>query len=171
MLTKIYPDTKNIEGIYNDMHANYSEDTNEHTPTLKDVVVDPEHRFCTFICVMMAIFNQLVGVNTINLYSTSIFQKMIDEGSTMFVTPEVAGIFVGASGFVGAFLANFNVYFMTRRQVFVGGHFLMMVFIFLTVIFLNDNNGNSCLLCITALNIVFQGTNGGCFWVYTGEIG
>ena len=72
----------------------------------------------------------------------------------MFVTIPTAGIFVGVSGFTGAFLANFTVYFWTRRAVFIGGHFCMMIGLLVAGIGVHISNGNIALagICFTLVS-------------------
>ena len=73
----------------------------------------------------------------------------------MFVDVPTAGIFVGCSGFIGAFLSNFTVFFGTRRAVFIGGHFLMLIFLLVTAIGIHFSNGNIALACICLFIISF----------------
>jgi hypothetical protein len=41
----------------------------EESPGMLQVLGDPKYRNCTFILIVFAIFNQLSGVNAINIYS------------------------------------------------------------------------------------------------------
>ena len=89
----------------------------------------------------------------------------------MFVQKETAGIFVGLSGFLGAFNSNFTVFFGSRRAVFIGGHFMMLLFLLMTAIGIHIKSGNLSLLCICLFIISFQSSNGAAFWCYTTEVG
>ena len=113
----------------------------------------------------------MAGINIVNIYAATIFQNIIKEGGTMFVSVPTAGIFVGVSGFIGAFTSNFTVFYLSRRGVFIGGHLFMMIFLLLTAIFIRIKNGNLSLLCICFLVISYQASTGSAFWIYTTEIG
>lgn len=89
----------------------------------------------------------------------------------MFCSVATAGTFVGLAGFLGAVNANFTVFILKRRTDFVGGHFCMMLSLFLAALFIRLKNGNLCLFTICAHIISFQSSNGAAFWVYANEIG
>ena len=44
------------------------------------MLIDPEFRGATWFCIFLAIFNQLSGVNIVNMYSTAIINDMVAPG-------------------------------------------------------------------------------------------
>ena len=113
----------------------------------------------------------MAGITIVNIYAATIFENIVKEGGTMFVRVPTAGIFIGVSGFIGAFFSNFTVYYFSRRGVFIGGNLLMLIFLLITAISIRIKNGNLSLLCICFLVISYQASTGSAFWIYTTEIG
>ena len=75
---------------------------------------------------MLAIFNQTSGINIVNIFADKIIGEANDS-KTMFVSNQLAAVFIGLSGFIGAIIGNFVVFFLSRRATFIGGHFVMAV--------------------------------------------
>ena len=186
MLTKLYgskyengdkggADEDDMNKIYDEMvqlnDQDESSQGNNEKPDVYAALTDPRYSMATWICISLAVFNQMSGINIINIYAATIFTNILETGGSMFVDIPTAGIFVGASGFVGAFISNFTVYFGSRRAVFIGGHFCMLVFLLTTAIGIHFSNGNISLLCICLFIISFQASNGAAFWCYTTEVG
>lgn len=118
-------------------------------------ITDKKYKLSTYICILLAVANQMTGINITNIYAATIFKNIVDSGGYMFISVPTAGIFVGLSGFLGALNSNFTVYFLSRRAVFIGGHFFMLIFLFLTGIFIHFKNGNMSLLCICLYIVSF----------------
>ena len=78
------------------------------------------------------------GVNIVNGYSGYIFNLIETEsGVDGYFSSQQENYFVGGSGFIGAALANLSVAFLTRRQIFIGFHLLMGIFLALVGFFID----------------------------------
>ena len=61
---------------------------------------------------------------------------------------------VGFAGFTGCLVANFTILYFSRRTVFIGGHFFMMVF--LTLIFTFIYAGHIVLILISMIFFIIS---------------
>ena len=95
------------------------------------------------------------GINILNIYTETIFTDVSNSGSSAYFSPKSCTYFTGMSGFLGAFLANFTVYFLSRRQVFIFGHIAMGLFLQGVAIFIVYGNGNLVLINMCCFVISF----------------
>ena len=137
-------------------------------PDVKSVLTSEEFRSATWLCISIAVYNMMSGVNIINGYSTQIFDHIGDEGT--FTTAQ-KNYFVGCSGFFGACLSKYTVLHLNRRTILIGGHFLMGIFLFLIAIFIVTKHPDLTIFSMSAFIITFQASNGALFWVYVSDIG
>lgn len=73
-------------------------------------------------------------------------------------------------GFSGAFLSNFTVSIFTRRQLFIGFHFLIGISLMMAGYCVRLQNADLVLTGISLMILSFQMSNGSAFWIYVGEI-
>ena len=137
-------------------------------PDVWSTLTSEEFRKATWVCIAIAVYNMMSGVNIINGYSTQIFDKIGEDGT--FSTSQ-KNYFVGCSGFLGAFFSNFTVAFLTRRTILIGGHTLMGIFLLLIAIFIVQKNPDATIYSMSAFIISFQSSNGSLFWVYVSDVG
>jgi hypothetical protein len=72
---------------------------------------------------------------------------------------------------IGPILAIFSVLLLTRRQIFIGAHVLIGILLGLVGYFIDTGHPNLALASMTIFNVVFQASNGTCFWVYCADVG
>jgi predicted MFS family arabinose efflux permease len=122
---------------------------------MKDALFAPDYRRATWICVFIAIANQMSGINILNIYSKTIFEDVKDAGGAASFSPKGCTYFIGIAGFLGAFLSNFTVKYLTRRQVFIIGHINMGICLLLVAVFTVTNHGNLVLLfmCLFVISL------------------
>lgn len=123
---------------------------------MKATLTSPDYRSATWICISIAIYNMMSGVNIINSYSTNIFDDIKNNGGGdgSFTTPQ-KNLFVGCSGFTGAFLSNFTVAFLSRRMILIGGHFLMGIFLLLVAISIDNKKPDLVIYFMSAFIVTF----------------
>jgi len=88
------------------------------------------------MCGIIAIFNAMCGCNILNIYAYTIFNKIVEDGNDMKLTPTQCTYFIGTSGFIGSFLSNFIVGLLKMRPIMIGGEILICIFLFLVGIFI-----------------------------------
>ena len=65
----------------------------KESPGYYRALTDPDYRMATFICMALAITNQLTGINAINIYSTTIYQNIQDEsGGDGGISPRLGSV-------------------------------------------------------------------------------
>jgi len=137
---------------------------------MKDALFNKDYRNATWVCVFIAIANQMSGINILNIYAQTIFEDVANAGGAAAFSPKACTYFIGVSGFLGAFNSNFTVKFLTRRQVFLIGHICMGICLLLVAVFTVTKHGNLVLLFMCLFVISLQSSNGSCFWVYAAEV-
>jgi hypothetical protein len=63
--------------------------------------------------------------------------------------------FIGYSALLGAILSFYTVSLFSRRALFVGGHFIMCVMMFLTGFYVDMKKHDLALMCILIFILVF----------------
>jgi hypothetical protein len=111
------------------------EDEEEEVIGLWQSMTHPDYRMATWVVVGVATANQMAGINVINMFSTDIFTKMEASGIPMGLDTKTSNYFIGGAGFTGACLANLTVNFLSRRMLLIGGHFFIMIGLFLIFLF------------------------------------
>ena len=71
---------------------------------------------------------------------------------------------------IGACLSYFSITLLSRRALFIGGHFIMCVLMFLTGFYVDMKKHDLALVCILLFIIVFQCTQGTAIFIYISEI-
>jgi len=138
--------------------------------SLAEGLTDPDYRKASWLCVYLAIGNQMSGINIVNIYAFFIFNKiMTDSGAEMPMSPKTMTYFIGASGLLGAVLGNFTVKQFSRRGLVIGGHVWMGVCLTLVAITIHLNLFLMALIFMCAFVIVFQSSVGPIFFVYCAE--
>jgi len=64
--------------------------------------------------------------------------------------------FIGYVAVAGAFLSYFSCSLLSRRMLFVGGHFIMCVLMFMTGNYVEGKHHDHALICILVFILVFQ---------------
>jgi sugar porter (SP) family MFS transporter len=121
------------------------------------------------ICAMLlAMFNQLSGINAILYYSPRIFQLAGFDKSQSFSH----SIFVGVANLVSTLLAMTVIDKLGRKTLLIIGSIGMIVFLLLTAgAFSGDFAGNShLLLYLIGFIVFFAFSQGAVIWVFISEI-
>lgn len=90
-------------------------------------LTDPKYRWATAICIILALANQITGINAINIYATTIYQNLQEESeSGGGISPRVGTVLNGAAQMVAILLTPFVTNF-SFRLIMNGGFFLMAI--------------------------------------------
>ena len=172
MLRKLYPDQEDstIEKVLVELQTQLTTPSDSESPGMAQALCDKEYRVATWVVLFIALANQMSGINILNIYAETIFIDVKNQGGAASFSPKGCTYFTGMSGFIGAFLANFTVYFLSRRQVFLIGHACMGVFLLGVAVFIVEAEGNLVLLSMCFFVISLQSSNGSAFWVYAAEV-
>jgi maltodextrin utilization protein YvdJ len=128
---------------------------NSEKPSLKELFRNKEYRGSTIMALLLAIFNQMSGINIIVSYTTNIFNEIKLKGAVSSLTLQQQSQFIGLSGFTGALLAAISVGLLSRRVVFILGHALIGTFLILVGIFINVGSPNGALVSMCLCMISF----------------
>lgn len=172
IIHKIYPNDMYLdqEDVYNKIAAKYSKAESTEIVGTWTAISDPKYRAASWICIALASFNQMSGINVICIYVQDIFTKIEEKGAESALSPTQQGYFIGISSVLGALISVYIILVCTRRQLFIGGHLVMMVMLGIVAISIQLAWPNFCLACMCIFVIVFQSTNGAAFWIYAAEV-
>ena len=109
------------------------------TDVNKDTEKVEEVTFCqalkmkaTWICFVLTFFHQNTGLNALNMYSSTMIEKL---GDKFPLSPKTATYFVGIFGFTGAAIAPCFTANLNRKTQFLYGHTTMGISMILMGIF------------------------------------
>ena len=128
LITKIYPNElyEAHDAVYLDLKSK-TKGGSEKKVGLGSGLFDRDFRKASWVCIFLAISNQMSGINIINIYAYTIFKTISDSGAEMPLSAKSMTYFIGASGFVGAYLGNFTVKQFSRRGLLINSHLMMAV--------------------------------------------
>ena len=109
------------------------------------------------------------GINIINIYALLIFKNIEDSGAQMPLSPKTMTYFIGASGFIGAYLGNFTVKLFSRRGLLINSHLVMAIFLSLVGFNVQQSSALWSLVFMCSFIVLFQTSNGSVFFVYCAE--
>jgi len=104
------------------------------------------------------------------IYSTAIFEMMTNKGAVSKYYVKQENNFIGYAAVVGAIMSYFTVSYFSRRALFIGGHLLMGILMFLTGYFVQIKQHDPALICILLFILIFQCTQGSALFVYIAEV-
>jgi len=104
------------------------------------------------------------------MYSTSIFETMTGHGAYSRYIVKQENNFIGYSAVLGSVISYFTVAMFTRRALFVGGHFIMCILMFMCGFYIDQKRHDSALLCICLFILIFQCTQGSAMFIYVAEV-
>ena len=137
--------------------------------TYAKVLFDPYYRYCTFVICLLAFLCQATGINAINMYSQTIFEK-IQEESSGGISPRMGNVLLMITQFVANLFVPFVGKLAGIKTIFVYGMFVMGVLLFLIGLFAMLNKNNLVVLTMMVDLAVFQLTLGALTWVYIGQV-
>ena len=145
--------------------------------TFKQALFDPEYRKATWICFLLALFNQNTGLNAIFMYSNKMIKDLSKPGcqdtkeGCFFISPINATVVLGVIGFLGAVILGPPVIGkMKRKNNILYGHGAMGITMVLMAI-LKVNAVNELLfVCICLYAVFYQTSLGANIWMYSNEV-
>ena len=123
--------------------------------SLWHALTDPQMRGSSYVSLVTALFNNLTGIGIINIYSTAIFETILRSGAPSKLTIKQDNTFIGYAGVAGAIFSFWTVQYFSRRAIFVGGHFFMAVFLFLSGYYIDTKKSEFTLINVCAFIICF----------------
>ena len=79
----------------------------------------------------------MTGIGIINIFSTAIFENVHKAAVNHKLTLSQENYYIGLSGFSGAVLSLWSIRLLSRRAIFIGGHFVMMILLFLVAYYID----------------------------------
>ena len=139
--------------------------------TYFQAIMDPKYRESTFLSILLAMANQLSGMNAIAIYSKVILSNIhaneIHKPVDWNVTPNEGCAYLGVSSFLGAVISIYAIQkAKTRKNIFTIGHFLIFLTLLISGSFYAYGHGYVSLIFMSISVCIFQATNGGSFWLF-----
>ena len=91
-------------------------------------VTKSDYKYATYMCMALALFNQLSGVSVITFYSTTIFESVNKKATVPIDIPQ-GNLVLSLSRTFGAIVSIVPFRYLTRRYIFISGHILMGIFL------------------------------------------
>ncbi|MBS1667460.1 MAG: sugar porter family MFS transporter [Bacteroidetes bacterium] len=134
----------------------------------KDSLFNGKYRKPIFFAVMLAMFNQLSGINAILYYAPRIFEMAGFDKAHAYLQP----VYIGAANLLFTILAMSFIDRFGRKTLLVIGSIGMIIFLGLTAYAFNSSvSGNSLVLVYLIGFIAFFGfSQGAVIWVFISEI-
>lgn len=107
------------------------------------------------MCWVIAVFNNMSGIGIINIFSTAIFENIKLKGAQSALTVKQENYLIGLSGLVGAILSFWSCTYFTRRAVFIGGHAIMSILLFMVAYFIDIKYSDGVLMSLCVFIIVY----------------
>mmetsp|Transcript_35141 Transcript_35141/g.47425 ORF Transcript_35141/g.47425 Transcript_35141/m.47425 type:complete len:124 (+) Transcript_35141:130-501(+) len=100
---------------------------------MRQSICDRQYRGATWACWFLVVFNQLSGVNTINIFATRLLLNIESSGSGDLPFSAATGTYIIAScNAASAILAFIPVNFFGRKTILIVGHISMSIILALT---------------------------------------
>lgn len=64
-------------------------------PGYMTVLFDRRYRSCTYVIMLCALFNQLTGINAVNIYSNTIFTNIQEQNGGGGIGPRLGSAYLG----------------------------------------------------------------------------
>ena len=134
----------------------------------KDSLFNGKYRKPIFFAVMLAMFNQLSGINAILYYAPRIFEMAGFDKAHAYLQP----VYIGAANLLFTILAMSFIDRFGRKTLLIIGSIGMIIFLGLTAYAFNSSvSGNSLVLVYLIGFIAFFGfSQGAVIWVFISEI-
>ena len=113
-------------------------------------LTDPQYRRATYICIGLAIFNQLTGINAINIFSTKIYSDIQAESSSGSggISPPVGSVLNTTAQVLACLISPYVSYFNFRTIINIG--FLLLAILMTVVAILAYFEENNALIFFMA---------------------
>ena len=115
---------------------------------------DVNYRYATWLCIGLAFFFQMSGMNIVSIYSTTIFENM-SKVSDSPLSVKTDNYFIGVAGLFGALTSPLPFKYLSMRTVFIGGHCIMGLLLCASYLFIKINQTITVLLSLCLFIIVF----------------
>lgn len=132
-------------------------------------MTDPKYRRASILCCVMAACIQTTGINSVNIYSTKIYETIQEENGGGGISPPVGSVLNMIAQVIACWLSPFVTYFSFRTIINRG--FLALAISMTGVAVLAYLAYNTVLVFVLMLFLFFfQATLGTYSWVYLGQV-
>ena len=103
--------------------------------TISRALFSKDYRYATWLCMGLAFFFQMSGMNIVSIYSTTIFEDL-EKVTTSPLSVKTDNYFIGFAGVFGALTSPLPFKYLSMRAVFLGGHTVMGMLLFAAYLFI-----------------------------------
>lgn len=97
----------------------------------------------------------MAGIGIINIFSTAIFTNVHKGSDIHKFSLNEENYYIGLSGFIGSLMALWTVKYLTRRALFIGGHFVMGILHILCAYYIEEKKSELVLIYLCAFIVVY----------------
>jgi sugar porter (SP) family MFS transporter len=135
---------------------------------VKESLFNGKYRKPILFAVVLAMFNQLSGINAILYYAPRIFQMAGFSQSQAFLQP----IFIGAANLLFTLIAMSVIDKFGRKTLLIVGSVGMIIFLALTAIAFNNSGSSGSFVIVYLIGFIafFAFSQGAVIWVFISEI-
>ncbi len=131
---------------------------------MKDSVVGPVYKRGTWTTIILIIFHELTGINSIMMFSTIMFRQM---GS---ISPKAGSYYISVANLVGYVFALPAIRYIGRRWLLIGGHLAMALFHGLVGYCVVNQYNIEVVLFMVLFIMTYEIANGPVIWLYVSEV-
>lgn len=134
----------------------------------KETLFQSKYRKPIFFAVILAMFNQLSGINAIIYYAPRIFEMAGFDKAEAYLQP----VYIGAANLLFTLLAMSVIDRFGRKKLLLIGSVGMILFLSLTALAFNEGMGNNKMVIIYLIGFIafFAFSQGAVIWVFISEI-
>ena len=139
--------------------------------TFVQAICGKKYRRASWTCFILNSFNQLSGINAINVYANRLLVQMEEEGDGTFpITPLTGTYIIGLSNAIPAIMQIGMITWLGRKTYYLLGEFFMAVFMTLcgVCVLHGYNMASFVTLCLFVAS--FQLSQGSVAWLYIPEV-
>jgi len=135
---------------------------------IKESLFNGKYRKPIIFAVLLAMFNQLSGINAIFYYAPRIFELAGSDKAHAYLQP----VYLGAANLVFTLLAMSVIDRFGRKKLLLIGSVGMIIFLSLTGLSLNTTSSGNSLMVVYLIGFIafFAFSQGAVVWVFISEI-
>ncbi|ULQ58297.1 sugar porter family MFS transporter [Flavihumibacter rivuli] len=148
--------------------AKAMQEIRESVSDKKETLFQPKYYKPIFYAVLLAMFNQLSGINAIIYFAPRIFEMAGFDKAEAYLQP----VYIGAANLAFTLLAMTMIDKFGRKTLLIIGSIGMILFLYLTALAFNDpaNSGKNVLFYLIGYIAFFAFSQGAVIWVFISEI-
>ena len=138
--------------------------------SFRDALCHPEYRRATWVCFALAVFNRQTGMSSINVYLTTLYQKVIDMDPEFPMTANRMSTITQVCNVAACIISIFTLNAFGRKTILIFGQTSMIICQVLGGVFYQLEMPTGLFCCILLFISCWSLTQGSVIWTYLAEV-